>query len=66
MLKKYSVSQRPDDPRRRWFCDEFFDLVVGLDKDENMREFQLLYGPGRLKRVLTWTRETEYSHDRLD
>jgi hypothetical protein len=62
MLKEYFVSQRTAEPKRRWFGDEFFDLIVWLDDDGSLRGFQLVQS----RRALSWTREAGYSHDGVD
>ena len=66
MLKEYFVSERAGEPKRRWFGDEFFELILWLDSDGTIRGFQLVYNRLQAKRALTWKRDAGYSHDRVD
>jgi hypothetical protein len=66
MLKELPSSQRQGEPKRRWFQSDALDLIVWLTEGEGIWGFQLCYDRGREERVLTWTAEAGYSHDRID
>ena len=60
------VRQIPGEPPRRWFEDEFFDLIVWLEPDGSVWGFQLCYDRGYNPRALTWTKAKGYTHDGID
>ena len=60
------VRQFEDDNLRRWFTDEFFDLIVWYDQQERISGFQLCYDKAHNERALTWRLEDGYSHTRID
>lgn len=66
MLKELPATQVPGEPRRRWFADEHFDLIVWLAADDSVDGFQLCYDLGRAEHALTWDRNRGYHHDRID
>jgi hypothetical protein len=62
-----NISQKEKDRFRRWFGDDFFDLIVWYDTDKIMRGFQLCYDKyGIEERVLTWKTEHGFNHDIID
>ncbi len=63
-LKK--VSQIPGEPKRRWFCDDYFDLIVWYSKDDDIIGFQLCYDKDQNERALTWKNSSDYTHYRVD
>ncbi len=67
MLKEYKkVRQIQGEARRRWFGDDFFDLIVWFDEENNITGFQLCYDIFKASRSLTWHQNTGYSHNRVD
>lgn len=67
MLKEEKrVRQIQDEPRRRWFCDDYFDLIVWFEPGEEIFGFQLCYDRERNPRALTWTRRQGYRHNGID
>ena len=66
MLKELPATQVRGEPRRRWFVDEQFDLIVWLAGDHTVDGFQLCYKLGHAEHALTWNRSGGYSHDRID
>jgi hypothetical protein len=67
MLKEAkNIRQVPGDPPRRWFDDEYFDLIVWLEKDGSVWGFQLCYDRGYAPRAMTWTKEKGYTHSGID
>jgi hypothetical protein len=51
---------------RRWFTDEYFDLIVWYDDAKALVGFQLCYDKQDRERALTWTREHGFQHNRID
>jgi hypothetical protein len=51
---------------RRWFTDDYFDLIVWYDGAETPTGFQLCYDKKGRERALTWTRAHGFQHDRVD
>ena len=66
MLRELPASQVPDEPRRRWFTDEYFDLIVWFTADGTICSFQLCYDRRHNERSLTWTKDGGFSHHRID
>lgn len=52
--------------RRRWFTDDYFDLIVWYGTEERPIGFQLCYDKSGRERALTWTRDHGFRHDRVD
>jgi hypothetical protein len=66
MLKEYkNVRQIPGEARRRWFSDNYFDLIVWMSEDEIVG-FQLCYDISKAHRALTWHQDIGFSHHRID
>jgi hypothetical protein len=51
---------------RRWFTNDFFDLIVWYAEDRTLIGFQLCYDKQDHERALTWTREHGFQHNRID
>jgi hypothetical protein len=51
---------------RRWFMDDYFDLIVWYGDDRSLIGFQLCYDKKDRERALTWTREGGFHHNRID
>jgi len=53
-----------DDPpaKRRWFHDEFFDLIARQLRGE-VTLFQLCYGADAVERALVWDKARGFFHD---
>lgn len=67
MLKEHKrVRQIQGEPRRRWFEDEYFDLIVWLEPGDALWGFQLCYDRDRKPRALTWTAANGYKHSGVD
>ncbi|NUN96112.1 MAG: hypothetical protein HUU16_08045 [Candidatus Omnitrophica bacterium] len=58
--------QIPGEGRRRWFTDDYFDLIVWFREDGGIHGFQLCYGVGTDEHALTWTESEGYGHNRMD
>jgi len=69
MLIEYdNVSQKELDHgvRRRWFGDEYFDLIVWYNQASEIIGFQLCYDKYANPHALTWRSEGYVSHNRID
>jgi hypothetical protein len=67
MLKEARhVMQVKGEPRRRWFDDEYFDLIVWFEPADEIFGFQLCYDRENKPRALTWTRQYGYKHTGID
>lgn len=67
MLKENpEVRQIPGDPPRRWFSDDFFDLIVWFAPDGSIYGFQLCYDREFKPRALTWMKDAGYRHEGID
>ena len=67
MLKEtISVRQIAGEPERKWFTDNFFDLIIWMGENKDMEGFQLCYDKGMNDRALTWKKPSTYTHRRID
>ena len=66
MLGEVSQANRSNELRRRWFSDDYFDLIVWLHPDSRVSGFQLCYDIGEQERALTWTPTLGFRHDQVD
>ena len=71
MLVEYQdVRQIRGEGHRRWFADEYFDLIVWYDGPRRGRShisgFQLCYDRSAYERALTWRRDHGFSHEKVD
>lgn len=58
-----SVRQRPEEGYRRWFLNEYFDVVVWYEsRGGQMYGFQLCYDRHHDERAFTWERGKQSSH----
>ncbi|MGA2642153.1 MAG: hypothetical protein ABSG21_14770 [Spirochaetia bacterium] len=51
---------------RRWFTDDYFDLIVWYNDERRLIGFQLCYDKQERERALTWTLEHGFQHNRID
>ncbi|HOT46522.1 MAG TPA: hypothetical protein PLM53_17110 [Spirochaetota bacterium] len=67
MLHESYVSQKEENVFRRWFQDDYFDLIVWYDLDtKTITGFQLCYDKNRNEHAFTWHRDSGFSHNRID
>jgi hypothetical protein len=70
LVEYRNVRQIRGEGHRRWFSDDYFDLIVWYDGPSRGRShisgFQLCYDRSGYERALTWTREHGYSHEKVD
>jgi hypothetical protein len=60
------TKQNSGEPFRRWFHDDYFDLIVWFNSDGSARGFQLCYDKKGYERSLSWSTSGTYSHSRID
>jgi hypothetical protein len=70
LVEHRNVRQIRGEGHRRWFSDEYFDLIVWSDRRgggrSNVTGFQLCYDRNGYERALTWMRDQGFSHERVD
>lgn len=67
MLKEeQSVKQDIKHLFRRWFHDEYLDLIIWFEKANQIFGFQLCYNKLDNEHSLTWTVEDGFKHNRID
>jgi hypothetical protein len=67
MLREFEdVKQFTGEPRRRWFEDEGFDLVVWQNEGGEIIEFELSYDKSKNQRAVRWGKSTGFAHYRVD
>jgi len=65
ILPKY-VKQIPGEPHRRWFEDNYFDLLIWENEAGQIVEFQLCYDKLHHQRSLIWKEKVGYRHNKVD
>lgn len=65
MTEFQNVRQIPGEGRRRWFCDNYFDLIVWY-KEEEIIGFQLCYDRAGSPRAWTWQKDCGCRHNGID
>jgi hypothetical protein len=67
MLREMAnVRQALPEPGRRWFADDYFDLMVWVGKRGEFIGFQLCYDKSGDEHALTWHQKTGFTHHRVD
>jgi len=66
MLKEIYPGKDVEGGRRRWFSDDYFDLIVWTGENNQVSGFQLCYDKGRMERALTWKKNSGSTHLRID
>jgi hypothetical protein len=66
MLKEYPTAQLSEGPKKRWFVDDYFDVIFWLDRDSVISGFQLCYDKQKNERALTWVQGKGFRHDFID
>ena len=60
------VKQISGEPHKRWFEDNYFDLLVWENESGQIVEFQLYYDKLHYQRSLIWNEQTGYLHSKVD
>ena len=73
LIERRNVRQIAAEGFRRWFSDEYFDLIVWYAREAQadstadvIAGFQLCYDKRGQERALSWRREGGFSHDLID
>ncbi len=68
MLKEIqNIKQITGDYKRKWFSDNYFDLIVWYEHErEVIAGFQLCYDISNEMRALTWKGTSGYTHQIVD
>jgi hypothetical protein len=66
LVEIQDTRQIPNEPYRRWFRDQTFDLIVWYASDRQIVGFQLCYRQWPEEKALTWLANTGFSHSRID
>jgi hypothetical protein len=66
IVESTKVRQIKGEPRRRWFADDYFDLIVWLNESNEIIGFHLCYDKSGSERALSWFKETGYNHHLVD
>lgn len=66
MLREFKQVRQATGYFRRWFDDEYFDLIVWYAEDGEVTGFQLCYDKSGNERALTWTAQSGFRHNRVD
>ncbi|OGW39309.1 MAG: hypothetical protein A2010_02210 [Nitrospirae bacterium GWD2_57_9] len=66
MLKELLSGKYRDKEDRRWFSDDYFDLIVWIGQNFVIKGFQLCYDKRGKERAITWLRDKGLSHEKID
>ena len=73
LVERTNVRQIAGEGYRRWFSDEYFDLILWYEGEaqadstaDKVVGFQLCYDKRGQERALSWHREGGFSHDLID
>ena len=61
-----NVSQKEKGKFRRWFEDDYFDLIVWYDSNRSISGFQLCYEKFGDEHALTWIEKDGFTHEKVD
>jgi hypothetical protein len=62
-----NIDQKRAGHTKRWFQDDYFDLIVWVDQERYIEEFQLCYGRETWgERVFEWRRGRGFQHLKRD
>ena len=65
-INKKFVKQVDGEANRRWFEDNFFDLMIWEEKNGKIIAFQLSYDKHLNQHAITWNEENGYIHNKVD
>ena len=66
MIESKNVKQFKGERQRRWFSDEYFDLIVWYDDDNSINGFQLCYNKLKSEHAITWKKRKGCIHEKID
>ncbi len=63
LTENKSVRQRPEEGYRRWFLNEYFDIIFWYNKKNgNLIGFQICYNKRGNEKAFTWELKTKSHH----
>ena len=66
MLYELNVTQKDGDSYRRWFMDDYFELITWYSADKTtIKGFQLCYDRNHDEHAVTWM-NNGFKHDKVD
>jgi hypothetical protein len=67
MLREIVNVYQPDARvRRRWFCDDYFDIFIWEESGGRILELQFCYDKAAHERMLRWHDATGFTHHGVD
>ncbi len=66
LTERTDVRQNPGESHRRWFSDDYFDLIVWFNESDDIILFQLGYDPDGVDGLFEWRRASGLSHVTVD
>lgn len=66
MIETKQVRQFKGDLQRRWFSDDYFDLIAWEDESGEIVRFELCYGKNKDERAFVWNQQAGHSHLKVD
>ena len=66
VIEVRDVRQDPGEPRRRWFTDDNFDLMVWYHADGSVHGFELSYDKPGYEKALRWFDDKGIAHNAVD
>lgn len=66
LVELKDIKQNKGEDFRRWFADDYFDLIVWYDRNKEITGFQLCYNKEMNERSLTWEKNGGFSHNKID
>ncbi len=66
LVETKNLKQTEGQSRRRWFSDDYFDLIVWQDEKGGILRFELCYDKGVDEHVLVWNRQAGHKHLKVD
>ena len=66
LIELTGISQKNEKYRRRWFEDNYFELIAWQDSYGGIYGFQLCYERFGNERTLTWKSDTGFDHEKID
>jgi len=65
MIEIKNVHQKTGDPFRRWFSDNYFDLIIWYNDEKEIIGFQLCYDIKENEKAITYS-DGKFSHNKID
>ena len=65
MIEIKNVHQKTGDSFRRWFSDNYFDLIIWYNDEKEIIGFQLCYDIKENEKAITYS-DGKFSHNKID